>query len=118
MLAFDHTAVVPMDSLNGCLQQWKTVWTKSLCEKTEANETVLLERLKKAKELGRQLYDQIQKINEITKIFWKQENVRRQKAMAAEYAALNSSLLYIFRKEQDYFVRLNWHDDVLFPQQG
>ena len=38
--------------------------------------------------------------------------------MAAEYAALNSSLLYIFRKEQDYFVRLNWHDDVLFPQQG
>ena len=25
---------------------------------------------------------------------------------------------YIFRKEQDYFVRLNWHDDVLFPQQG
>ena len=38
--------------------------------------------------------------------------------MAAEYAALNSSLLYIFRKEQDYFVRLNWHDDVLFPHQG
>lgn len=38
--------------------------------------------------------------------------------MAAGYADLNSSLLYIFRKEQDYFVRLNWHDDVLFPQQG
>ena len=31
---------------------------------------------------------------------------------------LSVRLLYIFRKEQDYFVRLNWHDDVLFPQQG
>ncbi len=27
-------------------------------------------------------------------------------------------LLYIFRKEQDYFVRLNWHDEVLFPQEA
>ena len=40
------------------------------------------------------------------------------KTLTEKYADLNSSLLYIFRKEQDYFVRLNWHDDVLFPQQG
>ena len=91
---------------------------RKLCEKTEANETVLLERLKKAKELGRQLYDQIQKINETYKNLLETGKCEEAKAMAAEYAALNSSLLYIFRKEQDYFVRLNWHDDVLFPQQG
>mgnify|MGYP003171554518 CR=1 FL=1 len=30
----------------------------------------------------------------------------------------NRRLLYIFRKEQDYFVRLNWHDEVLFPQEA
>ena len=30
----------------------------------------------------------------------------------------NRELLRIFKKEQDYFVRLSWHDDVLFPQQA
>lgn len=27
-------------------------------------------------------------------------------------------LLLIFRKMQDYFVRLNWHDEVIFPQEA
>ncbi len=117
VLAFDHTAVVPMD-FERLFAAVEDSVDRKLCEKTEANETVLLERLKKAKELGRQLYDQIQKINETYKNLLETGKCEEAKAMAAEYAALNSSLLYIFRKEQDYFVRLNWHDDVLFPQQG
>ena len=117
VLAFDHTAVVPMD-FERLFAAVEDSVDRKLCEKTEANETVLLERLKKAKELGRQLYDQIQKINETYKNLLETGKWEQAKAMAAEYAALNSSLLYIFRKEQDYFVRLNWHDDVLFPQQG
>ena len=117
VLAFDHTAVVPMD-FERLFAAVEDSVEKALCEKTQANETNLLERLKKAKELGHQLYDQIQKINETYKNLLEAGKYEEAKAMAAEYAALNSSLLYIFRKEQDYFVRLNWHDDVLFPQQG
>ena len=117
VLAFDHTAVVPMD-FERLFAAVEDSVEKALCEKTQANETKLLERLKKAKELGHQLYDQIQKINETYKNLLEAGKYEEAKAMAAEYAALNSSLLYIFRKEQDYFVRLNWHDDVLFPQQG
>ena len=66
VLAFDHTAVVPMD-FERLFAAVEDSVNRKLCEKTEANETVLLERLKKAKELGRQLYDQIQKINETYK---------------------------------------------------
>ena len=33
-------------------------------------------------------------------------------------AALQKQLLYLFRKCQDYFVRLNWHDEVLFPHEA
>jgi len=33
-------------------------------------------------------------------------------------AALQRQLLYLFRKCQDYFVRLNWHDEVLFPHEA
>ena len=110
VLAFDHT-VVPMD-FERLFAAVEDSVDRKLCEKTEANETVLLERLKKEKELGRQLYDQIQKINETYKNLLETGKCEEAKAMAAEYAALNSSLLYIFRKEQDYFVRLNWHDDV------
>lgn len=117
VLAFDHTAVVPMD-FERLFAAVEDSVEKALCEKTQANEMNLLERLKKAKELGHQLYDQIQKINEAYKNLLEAGKWEEAKAMAAEYAALNRSLLYIFRKEQDYFVRLNWHDDVLFPQQG
>ena len=38
--------------------------------------------------------------------------------LAHDLFGLNRELLYIFRKEQDYFVRLNWHDEVLFPHQA
>ena len=33
-------------------------------------------------------------------------------------AALQKQLLHLFRKCQDYFVRLNWHDEVLFPHEA
>ena len=36
----------------------------------------------------------------------------------ARCGEMQERLLYIFRKEQDYFVRLNWHDEVLFPQEA
>ena len=78
MLAFDYTAVVPMD-FERLFAAVEDSVEKALCEKTQADETNLLERLKKAKELGHQLYDQIQKINEDYKTFWKQENMMRQR---------------------------------------
>lgn len=31
---------------------------------------------------------------------------------------LQSQLLYLFKKAQGYFVRLNWHDEVLFPHEA
>lgn len=117
VLAFDYTAVVPMD-FERLFAAVEDSVEKSLCEKTQADETNLLERLKKAKELGRQLYSQIQKINDDYKSLLESGKYDEAKNVAAGYADLNSFLLYIFRKEQDYFVRLNWHDDVLFPQQG
>ena len=117
VLAFDYTAVVPMD-FERLFTAVEDSVEKSLCEKTQADETNLLERLNKAKELGRQLYSQIQKINDDYKSLLESGKYDEAKNVAAGYADLNSSLLYIFRKEQDYFVRLNWHDDVLFPQQG
>ena len=36
-------------------------------------------------------------------------------AICGTNAALQRQLLHLFRKCQDYFVRLNWHDEVLFP---
>ena len=43
------------------------------------------------------------------------KKLNRAGKLAEEF---NRRLLYIFRKEQDYFVRLNWHDEVLFPQEA
>ena len=78
---------------------------EELCKKTEANETVLLERLRKGKRAGQQLYSQIQTINEEYKKLLEAGKWDEAKALTENTQSLNSSLLYIFRKEQDYFVR-------------
>ncbi len=44
------------------------------------------------------------------------ENAAIQKRMIERCAP--EQLLYLFRKCQDYFVRLNWHDEVLFPHEA
>lgn len=63
----------------------------------------LLERLDEGQELACHLYDRVQEIN-------------RTEGPVPE--AFQRQLLYLFRKCQDYFVRLNWHDEVLFPHEA
>ncbi len=78
VLAFDHTAVVPMD-FERLFAAVEDSVDRKLCEKTEANETVLLERLKKAKELDVSYMTRSRRSMKLTKTFWKQENMKKQR---------------------------------------
>lgn len=64
----------------------------------------LLESISKVCESADLLYEKIQEINNHT--------VSADFPMVSE---LSSKLLHIFRKMQDYFVRLDWQDAVCFP---
>ena len=64
----------------------------------------LLESISKVCESADLLYEKIQEINNHT--------------VSADFpmvSGLSSKLLHIFRKMQDYFVRLDWQDAVFFP---
>lgn len=39
-------------------------------------------------------------------------------AFRQAHAGEGAALYHIFRKTQDYFVRLNWHDEVIFPEEA
>ncbi len=74
--------------------------------------------LRGAREVSRALYRRIRQINQEYGALLAAGDVEEADRMFARCGALQERLLYIFRKEQDYFVRLNWHDEVLFPQEA
>ena len=80
----------------------------NVCEQTGAEGSVLLERTKKARETAICLYEKIKSWNQNFGADgdWKRAD------------AITKKLLAIFKKAQDYFVRLDWDDGVIFPQQA
>ena len=69
-------------------------------------------------EAGEALYGKIREINRIYGRLLDRGEEEKADELAAGCRPFNRELLRIFKKEQDYFVRLSWHDDVLFPQQA
>lgn len=65
----------------------------------------LMEKLEEGERLAREVYEAVRTANAGN---GEPERDRR----------LQSQLLYLFKKAQGYFVRLNWHDEVLFPHEA
>ena len=65
----------------------------------------LMEKLEEGERLAREVYETVRAANTGN---GEPERDRR----------LQSQLLYLFKKAQGYFVRLNWHDEVLFPHEA
>lgn len=59
--------------------------------------------------LASALYEKIQEINS------GKTQLSSEASGCASASELSGQLLHIFRKMQDYFVRLNWQDEVCFP---
>lgn len=66
-------------------------------------------------EAGTHLYERICAVNAA---YTALENEDERIAFRREKEPLGQDLLKIFRKTQDYFVRLNWQDEVIFPQEA
>lgn len=74
--------------------------------------------MKQGIQAGEALYSKIREINRAYGRLLDRGEEEKAFLLAAGCRSLNRELLRIFKKEQDYFVRLSWHDDVLFPQQA
>ena len=117
ILALDRLAVVPLD-FSRLFRAVGDSEDSRLWKRAEADGGELLTEAAKEEALGKELYDQIQQVN--LRYGNMLEEGRREEAdrLFAACEPLQEKLLYAFYKEQDYFVRLNWHDEVLFPQQA
>lgn len=117
VLALDQTAVVPLD-FSRLFKAVRESVDVDLCQKTGEDAGVLFQKLQEAEEVSQCLYKKIQETNRLYQTFLEQGEKEKAGALAKECLPWNRALLHIFRKEQDYFVRLNWHDEVLFPQEA
>ena len=117
VLAFDRTAAVPMNFAK-LFEGTAASIDSSVCRGADADLPGLHLVLKQGIQAGEALYSKIREINRAYGRLLDRGEEEKAFLLAAGCRALNRELLRIFKKEQDYFVRLSWHDDVLFPQQA
>lgn len=117
VLALDRLAVVPLDFGRLFQAVGKSVDTE-ICRRTGADEKGLMELLAGAERMSGHLYGKTKELNRKYSHLLDGGKLEEAKRLAEDCRKLNRTLLHIFRKEQDYFVRLNWHDEVLFPQEA
>ena len=109
VMAFDRVKVAPVN-VGRTLQALQESVRPVTGREDEKGIRILLERTAEAKKIADAVYKRVKEINEISRD--DECNLRNK------YVALQRQLLYLFRKCQDYFVRLNWHDEVLFPHEA
>ena len=117
VLAFDRTAAVPMNFAK-LFEGTAASIDSSVCRGADADLPGLHLVLKQGIQAGEALYSKIREINRAYGRLLDRGEEEKAFLLAAGCRSLNRELLRIFKKEQDYFVRLSWHDDVLFPQQA
>ena len=147
VMAFDRVKVAPVN-VGRTLQALQESVRPVTGREDEKSIRVLLERTAEAKKIADEVYRKVKEINDVknadaaccihkggqeSHIEEKSEADGADEAESATVqrgenaadteandrnAALQKQLLYLFRKCQDYFVRLNWHDEVLFPHEA
>ena len=142
VMAFDRVKVAPVN-VGRTLQALQESVRPVTGREDEKGIRILLERTAEAKKIADAVYKRVKEINEISRddecnlrnvetgeksagwsgkaAFGSMPEAEKRELSGPEntkYAALQRQLLYLFRKCQDYFVRLNWHDEVLFPHEA
>lgn len=145
LLAFDRTRVAPLN-IRRTFQALRESLTPFPADGNRAYLQQLLSQLDEVQALADKVYAQVKRLNadsgergaqdmeqaacEMEQSGAKKElHVEKENGSAAAadkyesyeeeaVQALQTTLLWLFQKCQDYFVRLNWHDEVLFPHEA
>ena len=117
VLALDQTAVAPLD-FRRLFEAVKESVDPGVCAGTGADQKELFAAIDRAAGLGGDLYGIIKDKNRCYREMLRSGREEEAGRFAASCRELNRALLGAFRKEQDCFVRLNWQDEVLFPQEA
>ncbi len=81
----------------------------------DSEQSALLSSLQTVTKSAENIY---KKINQINTDYATLSDSASRTAFRSRWEPVGSELLKIFRKAQDYLVRLNWQDEVIFPQEA
>ena len=117
VLQLDQLAVVPLDFENVMVHLEKSL-SKECCAETGAPFETLNHKIQEVKELSHTIYEKIDQVNQEYKKWIKEGDEERAEELYGKMKQTENRLLTLFQTEQDRSVRLNWHDEVLFPQES
>lgn len=81
----------------------------------DSEQSALLNSLQTVTKSAENIY---KKINQVNADYAALSDYASRTAFRSRWESVGSELLKIFRKAQDYLVRLNWQDEVIFPQEA
>ena len=114
LMFLDRTAVVPL-SFAGVLKRAAETLELSWCEKCDADGEALVETLDEAAEAAEAAYAKAMERNRDYVRARMQQESEKADSLYAGSRTMEQALLAAFLKEQDTFVRIDWHGNVLFP---
>ncbi|MDO4329319.1 MAG: M28 family peptidase [Lachnospiraceae bacterium] len=137
VMAFDHLAAAPLDfrvlfcametqlelnfqelRQNGCLHEEGKELEKLKAHDLESAGLRLREAIGRAKQESGRLYERICAVNKDYQKALAEGNLEAADRIYREVQPLSREMLRLFKKAQEYFVRIDWHDSVLFPQES
>lgn len=117
VLKFDQLAIAPLDFSN-VFRHLKKSLRAEFAQENEEEVKALKEKIREAKTAAKELYKEITQVNKNYRKLLKKGEEEKARALCQNMAPVEQRLLALFKKEQDMLVRLNWHDEVLFPQEA
>lgn len=116
LMAIDHTAVAPL-SFPGVLKKAEEMLELSQCKAYGADGEGFIASLTAAARAGAAAYDRVREVNEAYARAQKEGRTDEAEALFAGSRDMEHALLDAFLTEQDTFVRIDWHGNVLFPHE-
>ena len=113
-MAIDALVLPPLNFSNTMKAVTDSIHENALSFADSEQET-LLQNLRTATESARNIYKKICQINEEYAAL---SDSAFRRNFRSKWEPVGLKLLKIFRKAQDYLVRLNWQDEVIFPQEA
>lgn len=114
LMAIDETAVVPL-SFAGVLQRATSLLDLPRCEALGADSVALTDALLAAAEAADPIYRKITGLNAAYAQALAENRPAEADELFSRSRIAEAKLLAAFQKEQDTFVRIDWHGNVLFP---
>ena len=114
LMAIDETAVVPL-SFAGVLQRAASLLDLPRCEALGADSVALINALQAAAEAADPIYRKITGLNAAYAQALAENRPAEADELFSRSRIAEAKLLAAFQKEQDTFVRIDWHGNVLFP---